>query len=80
MNISIVRLGPVTAQLKRIADALEAIVANQYGQHITPPLADTSGDEPAVFYSSDEHTADLEMREALQKAGITIPGDQPEEE
>jgi len=52
-------------QLTRIADALERFLAEAYGVR-TGAKADTSGDEPEVFYTSEEKDWEREFRERLK--------------
>lgn len=60
MNVSFVRTRPtvkvlrdIAAQLARLADAYEIDLAER-GIFVRPPVADTSGPEPEVFYTDLE--------------------------
>lgn len=63
MNLNVIRLAPVTAQLKRIGDLLERMVVAyelelaEQGIHVRAPQADTSGPEPQTLYSDEEMDA-----------------------
>lgn len=53
LTLNKVDVKPVVLELRRIAEALEAIVFNAYGYHMKPPVADRSGPEPTVDYTDD---------------------------
>ena len=60
-------LKPLTAELKRIGDCLEAFLALQ-GYFLKPQKIDTSGDAPETSYVDEEKEALRELREQLGKS------------
>ena len=76
MNVTIVRLGPVTKQIAKLAAAVERL-AYAYemdladrGLHVRPPKADTSGAEPETLYVDEEMDA---LRESIEEQGQMTP-------
>ena len=57
MNVNLMRVKPIVAELRRIADALEIIVREQYHIRMTvPKVTGTPSSEEDVLYSTDpEH-------------------------
>jgi hypothetical protein len=66
VNVTWVRLRGVERQLKRIADALDIIVEENYGRRLTPSTP-PSGPEPEVLYTDEEADAVREMEEAMRR-------------
>lgn len=59
-------LAPVTKELARIADCLEAFLALQ-GYHMRPPKADETGEAPDVVYVDELKEA---LREFAEASGL----------
>lgn len=60
----------VETQLKRIADALEVIVRQEYGWNMTAPVPIKSGDgkqEDEVDYANDEATFKRELEREVRE-------------
>lgn len=59
-------LKALTAQTKRIADALHALLREAYGVHLEPLQADlsTAKDKGEVLYASDESTFKHDLMDA----------------
>ncbi len=56
-------------QLTRIAVALEQLLAREYGIHMQPHHADTSGAEPEALYTDEEKDFLQEWKERTGKVG-----------
>lgn len=77
MNVSIVRLGPLTRQVARLADAQERVaralevICQSMGLSLEQGPA-PKDDDPTVHvsYSSDQDTAEREAEEELVRLGI----------
>lgn len=79
MNVNIVRLAPLTAETKRLADAqeriakcLEAICAFN-GIRIAAILPEEEQGEEGLAYQTDEMTAVREAEDELRKMGYKAP-------
>ncbi len=75
MQVNIARMKPTASALKgmqrdlaRIADCLEVIVEQAYGIRMKAQQADTSGEEPQVFYTDEEEDFKREYLEKMGKA------------
>jgi hypothetical protein len=66
-DLTIARLGPAVAQLKRIADCLEVLVLQQYGIQMTPTPVPKDGDESDVLYTTDEGVLRQELKDWVDK-------------
>jgi hypothetical protein len=66
-DLTIARLGPAVAQLKRIADALEIIVQREYGYTLTPTPAPVDGDESDVLYTTDDQVLRQQLQDFVDK-------------
>ena len=64
-NLTIAKLQPVVDELKRIADALEVIVKQEYGWTLTPTPAPKS-DESDVLYATDESVLRQELKDFVE--------------
>lgn len=61
-----VELKETNVQLKRIGDALTAILREAYGISLEPLHADTSGEPGSVSYSDDRTTLKQELLDLKQ--------------
>jgi len=75
MQVNITRMKPTATALKgiqrdlaRIADCLEVLVEAAYGIRMKVQEADTSGEEPQVFYTDEEEDFKREYLEKMGKA------------
>jgi len=73
MNINLIKLKSITAELRlirhelsRIADCLEAELSLK-GYNVKPPKADTSGPPPELLYTDEEMDWIVEEEEKLQR-------------
>ena len=59
MNIRVVKvnLDPLTKEVKRIADCLEALLNFEFGIYLKPPIADESGEVVEVDYRNEARDA-----------------------
>jgi hypothetical protein len=64
-DLTIARLGPAVAQLKRIADCLEVLIYQQYGIPMTPTPKPAGGDESDVLYTTDDQNLRQELRDFM---------------
>lgn len=59
----IARLGPLTREVKRIADALETLLLYQYGYRTrTMPVPKSGGPPPEVLYADSRSAAIRELQ------------------
>ena len=65
-DLTIAKLGPAVAQLKRIADALEIIVKYEYGYTLQPTPKPEGKDESDVLYTTDEGTLRQELQDFVE--------------
>lgn len=77
MRIQIFRLKETEKQLKRIADALEYIVLQEYSYRMTAPERLSDEDESGVDYASDVDTLRAELMNV--KAGKPVDAATEEE-
>lgn len=83
MNVTIVRLSPLTKQVKRLADAqertsacLEALCAH-YGIRMSPISPEEDKGDPEVGYLTDEAAAIREAEEEAMRLGYRPPVEEP---
>lgn len=83
MNITLMRLKPIVKELRdirfelaRIADCMETDLADR-GINIRPPKADTSGPEPTVSFTDEEHDYVRELIERDKELrGVANPNEE----
>ena len=80
-GVGIVRLGPLTEQMTRIADALEIIVRESYNIRMTAPkVSGTPADERDVLYSTDKEHFKQELLDIYNRERPDRPiGDEEDE-
>lgn len=79
MNITIVRLAPLTTQVRRMADAQERtalaleMLCSHFGIRLTPISREEEQGDPSVSYQTDEDTAIREAEEEAIRLGYRPP-------
>lgn len=81
-KVTAVDVKPVVAELRRVADAMEAYMRIEHNYHLTPPkpLGPDTGEDATVAYANDESTALRELREEYERSeGKHVEDDEEED-